>query len=106
LVGRVFPEGENREEKGYSSILGQDDTDLLMVNAIPSTNGTGIVFQLREISGKEMEFNPDLFFNLNPDSNWTEVNVVGEHLNDINGKVLFKPNSVHFLKVSWNKQIK
>ena len=106
LVGRVFPEGENKEEIGYSSILGYDDTDLLVVNAIPSAKGTGIVFQLREISGKETEFDPDLFFNLYPDSNWTEVNVLDEHLNDINGKVLFKPNSVHFLKVSWNKQKK
>jgi len=106
LIGRVFPEGEHKENKEYSSILQHNVTDLLMVNVIPSDKGSGIVFQLREISGKEVEFDPDLFFNLYPDSKWTEVNVVGEHLNDINDKILFKPNSVHFLKVSWNKQIK
>ena len=39
-------------------------------------------------TGKEIEFVPEQFFNLYPDSKWTEVNVVDEHLNDINSSVL------------------
>ena len=103
LIGRVFPEGERTENTEYSSILSKDIPGILLVNAMPSDKGPGIVFQLREISGKKIEFEPKQYFNLYPDSKWTEVNVVDEHLYDINSSVTFKPNSVHFLKVSWNK---
>ena len=104
LAGRVFPEGENDRSKDYNSILGIEYPGLLAVNAVPSAEDQGIIFQFRETSGKSLEFIPDQFFNLYPGTKWTEVNAVGEHLRDINNSLNFKPNSVHFLKVSWNRK--
>jgi hypothetical protein len=106
LTGRVFPEGENPQSIDYNSILGKEYPGLLMVNAVPSPKDQGIVFQFRGISENIIDFNPDQFFNLYPNAKWTEVNVVGEHLTDINDNISIKPNSVHFIKVSWNIKTK
>ncbi|MGD9328096.1 MAG: glycoside hydrolase family 38 C-terminal domain-containing protein [Cyclobacteriaceae bacterium] len=103
LTGRVFPEGRNDQSIDYTSILKREYPGLLMVNVMPSNKDQGIIFQFREIAGETIEFIPDQFFNLYPNAKWTEVNVVGEHLRDINDNINIKPNSVHFLQVSWNK---
>jgi hypothetical protein len=106
LIGRVFPEGENSQSIDYTSIVGKEYPGLLMVNAVPSDKDQGIVFQFREIAGKTIKFIPDQFFNLYPNAEWAEVNVVGEHIRDIGDTINIKSNSIHFLKVSWNKKTK
>jgi len=103
LIGRVFPEGEGSVTLESNSILSLETTDLLLVSTTPSKNGPGIIFQLREISGKNYELDPKKLLNINSDILCIEVNAIGEYLHDIANKILFKPNSVHFLEITWNQ---
>jgi hypothetical protein len=103
MIGRVFPEGEGSVKPKSKSVLSSEIPDLLLVSVTPSKNGPGIIFQLREISGKPFELDPKDLLNFNSEILCIEVNAIGEYLNDIADKIIFKPNSVHFLEITWSQ---
>ena len=76
--------------------------DVLLVNATPSKTGKGIICHFREISGKTCKLDPRYLFKLDKAVNCAEVNAIGEFIRKVNEPVIFQPNSVHFLEITWN----
>jgi hypothetical protein len=103
LVGRVFPEGNGSGNPDPESILSSDTDDILLISSMPSVDGSGIIFHMREISGNTYELDPENYINFDSGIRCFEVNAIGESLREIKGKFIFKPYSVHFLKFAWSQ---
>jgi hypothetical protein len=102
LVGRVLPHGKDTERKGTGSVISEDISGLLLVNAMPDQSGNGIIFQLREISGKTYQLDPGKLIKFKENAECHEVNVLGERMATEGKEIIFEPFSVHFLKIKWN----
>ena len=103
FVGRVVPQGEKNSKKESESIFTKELTGLLLVNTIPSRKGNGVIFQIREIAERNSTIYPKNLIKYKPNIQCHEVNAIGEILVPNIEKVIFQPNSVHFIEITWNQ---
>ncbi len=104
VLSRVLPAspraGENRQEVSLMEAL---PSNLLMVDALPLDDGTGIRLQIRETAGKDTRVDPAGWFRSADSKSYTKVervNVLGEPLEPVVGEMTIKGLETVFLKVT------
>lgn len=100
LTGRVFPEGREDNKPLDESLVTIGSPDILLVSAVPTSTGKGIVLHLRETSGNTVVLNPYALLSRKGEVICSEVNAIGELLREIPDALEFKPYSVHFVEIN------
>lgn len=112
LLARVLPpngkENCRTTEKGW---MGDIPFNILLVNAMPTNDQNGIIFQLRETAGRPSAFNPNNLIRIAEDDKSVEnknlkiscVNVLGEDIKQLKGDMTIAALETVFIKLSWDE---
>lgn len=99
FLARVIPEGTKDPGKPMEfSVLSDIPDNVLLINANPLEHEDAIIFQFRETGNMNSSFLPSC--NLLENARWTEVNVLGETVKQVN-KLNINALESKFFKLSW-----
>lgn len=91
MLGRVFPPGLKTTKNEARSLLSIQEEDVLFVNMAPCRDSNGLILHLRELAGKETEFEF-------PGHQISRVNVFGEEIEKVT-KLQLKPYESAFFMI-------
>jgi len=98
LLTRVLPASSTKTPCVSKSFL-NFSSNILLTHAKPSLYNQGIVINLREISGKNSEFNLDKILIDNKLKRIVEVNALEDIIGNEISKISFKPYEVKFIRL-------
>lgn len=103
LLSRVFPPQPGEPPSGRlpasGSLLSIANPDLALVHFRPALAGRGVVFHLRELSGKGLVLRPDDVTCPLEIEEAEEVSVLDEPLAKVSGEVAFRPFETKLIRV-------
>ena len=99
LLTRMIPAGLPGIQPASRSFPGDELNNIVMIRAAPSTDGKGIMLQLRETSGKETTPDFSTLMKSAPAATLIETSALELPLKAIGPRVTFKPYEVKFLKM-------
>lgn len=98
MMGRAnFGNADNDISLSTSIIDLHAQENILLVSARPAADGKGILLHFRETEGKKAKLDNSKLLQNPIITSVTEVNVLGEKINELEGPVLFAPNETKFL---------
>ncbi|SMG41323.1 glycoside hydrolase family 38 N-terminal domain-containing protein [Arenibacter troitsensis] len=99
FLARVIPASVlEKKATNTLSILSNIPDNILIVNATPLEDENGIILHLREVSGKESSFIPEIFSGKT--IKYFETNVIGDEIKETS-KLNMKALESKFFKLSW-----
>jgi hypothetical protein len=99
FLTRVLPKGNTNTPLKEESLINIDVQNILLVNAQLSKDGKGIILHLRETDGQPATIDLENLINTEKNKKFTQVNVLGEEINSLSGKLEMLPNEVVFIKI-------
>ncbi len=113
MLSRVLPaSGRDNPNPAKAGLMGNIPGNLLLINARPEADNTGVFYQLRETAGRPAAFNPLLLMKVpaNGTSAATKkiraslVNAIGGEIKPLDGDVNISAFETVFIKLAWNEQ--
>jgi len=103
LLSRVIPKTTTYAEAVSTPLIGLDfPVNLLLVNAQPTVDGSGIIFHLRETEGDHAILDITALLQEPYVSSVSEVNVLGEKLNTLNEPIFIEHFETIFILIELN----
>jgi len=113
MLSRVLPaSGRDNSKAAQTGFMGDIPQNLLLINAQPSADYTGVVYQLRETAGRPAVLNPGDLLKLPVSASAAGknnlkaalLNVLGEEIKPLTGDLTVNAFETVFIKLAWNEQ--